>query len=77
MFSPENVDLGVPVQEKRTNADAREFFDRHWKFFETAGRNLDHPSPIQGNWKVNGINLPPQVLRKLYTDNARRLIPGL
>ncbi|PYU88384.1 MAG: amidohydrolase [Acidobacteria bacterium] len=77
VFSPENMDLGVPVPEKRTNADAREFFERHWKFFETAGRNLEHPSPIQGNWKVNGINLPPQVLRKLYTDNARRLIPGL
>jgi len=70
----DNMDLGVPVPGKRTNADAKEFFDRHWKYFETAGRNLEHPSPIQGNWKVNGINLPPAVLRKLYSDNARRLL---
>ncbi|HEY2934166.1 MAG TPA: amidohydrolase family protein [Acidobacteriota bacterium] len=76
VYGPENVDLGVPLPGKRTDAEAKEFFERHWRFFETAGRNLEHPSPIQGNWKVNGINLPPEVLRKLYRDNARRLIPG-
>ena len=74
VFSPDNVDLGVPVPGKRTDTEAKVFYDTHWRFFETAGRNMEHPSPIQGNWKVNGINLPPQVLRKLYSENARRII---
>jgi len=77
VFSADNMDLGVPMPGKRTDADAKTFYDTHWKFFETATRNMDHPSPIQGNWKVNAIDLPPQVLHKLYIGNAKRLIPGL
>jgi predicted TIM-barrel fold metal-dependent hydrolase len=77
VYGPDNVDLGVPMPGKRTNEEAKKFFDTHWKFFETTTRNMDHPSPIQGNWKVNAINLPPQVLRKLYRENAERIIPGL
>jgi predicted TIM-barrel fold metal-dependent hydrolase len=75
VYGSDNVDLGVPMPGKRTNDEAKKFFDTHWKFFETATRNMDHPSPIQGNWKVNAINLPPQVLRKLYRENAERIIP--
>jgi predicted TIM-barrel fold metal-dependent hydrolase len=77
VYGPDNIDLGVPMPGKRTNAEAKAFFETHWRFFETATRNMDHPSPIQGNWKVNAIKLPPEVLRKFYFDNARRLIPGL
>ncbi len=77
VYSADNMDLGVPVPGKRTDADAKVFFDTHWKFFETATRNMDHPSPIQGTWKVNALNLPPPVVRKLYIENAKRLIPGI
>ena len=77
VFSADNMDLGVPMPGKRTDADAKTFYDTHWKFFETTTRNMDHPSPIQGNWRVNAIDLPPQVLHKLYIGNAKRLIPGL
>src|SRR2546428_5576021 len=77
VYGPDNVDLGVPMPGKRTNADAKAFFDTHWKFFETPARNMDHPSPIQGNWKVNAVNLPAAVLKKLYLENAQRLIPGM
>jgi hypothetical protein len=62
---------------KRTDAEAKTFFETHWKFFETNARDMDHPAPIQGNWKVNAINLPSEVQHKLYRENARRLIPGL
>jgi len=77
VYGPDNFDLGVPVPGKRTAAEARTFFDAHWRFFETAARQIEHPSPIQGKWKVNAINLPPTVLRKLYHDNAARLVPGI
>jgi predicted TIM-barrel fold metal-dependent hydrolase len=77
VFGPDNIDLGVPMPGKRTNAEAHAFFDTHWKFFETSARTMDHPSPIQGNWKVNAIDLPAAVLRKFYKENAQRLIPGM
>lgn len=54
--------------------DAVTFFERHWEYFETAGAQIEHPTPIQGRWKVDAISLPPEVLRLLYHDNAQRLI---
>jgi hypothetical protein len=55
----------------------KRFFDNHWRFFETSDRQIDHPFPIQGRWKVDAIDLPERVLDKLYAGNARRLVPGL
>jgi predicted TIM-barrel fold metal-dependent hydrolase len=54
--------------------DAVKFYEAHYRFFETDLRGIDHPTPIQGRWKVNAIHLPRGVLRKLYHDNAERLI---
>jgi Amidohydrolase len=51
----------------------REYFARHWRFFETAERDLPHPIPEQVPWNVTGIDLPEDVLRALYADNAMRL----
>ena len=31
-------------------------------------------TPIQGNWTISSIGLPPPVLRKIYFDNARQLL---
>ena len=31
-------------------------------------------TPIQGDWKISSIGLPPAVLRKVYFDNARKLL---
>jgi predicted TIM-barrel fold metal-dependent hydrolase len=76
-YEDDHLTLGVPEPRSKTIEGSREFFRRHWEFFETDHRNIEHPSPIQGNWKVNAINLPPEVLRKLYAENARRLIPAL
>ena len=33
--------------------------------------------PTQGRWQVYGLHLPPDVLAKVYFQNAARLIPGL
>jgi predicted TIM-barrel fold metal-dependent hydrolase len=50
-----------------------EFFARHWRFFETGEGELEHPIPEQLPWKVTGLDLPHDVLRALYHDNAARL----
>jgi predicted TIM-barrel fold metal-dependent hydrolase len=53
--------------------DLAEYFARHWRFFETAEGDLPHPIPEQVPWTVTGIDLPDDVLRALYHDNAKRL----
>jgi predicted TIM-barrel fold metal-dependent hydrolase len=70
----DRIQLGSVSEKPPTIADAAEFYERHYRYFETDARNLEHPTPIQGRWKVNGIKLPHKVLRKLYFDNAERLI---
>jgi hypothetical protein len=49
------------------------FFASHFRYFETNTRNMAHPTPIQGDWTIDGIGLPEEVLAKLYADNARRI----
>jgi Amidohydrolase len=52
--------------------DDRDFYNIHWRYFQTNDKQFDHPTPIQGNWKIDGIGLKSDSLRKLYWDNAYR-----
>jgi predicted TIM-barrel fold metal-dependent hydrolase len=54
--------------------DARVFFEKHWRWLETNDRDFEHMTPIQGDWKISAIGLPNSVLRKIYFDNAQRLL---
>jgi predicted TIM-barrel fold metal-dependent hydrolase len=59
-------------------AGIQERYDLHWRFFESDACQIEYPGyPIQGRWKVDAIDLPHDVLEKLYIGNALRLIPGL
>jgi predicted TIM-barrel fold metal-dependent hydrolase len=66
--------LGSEGPEPATEKDEILFFSASKRYFETADRDFDHPTPIQGNWKVSGIHLPPDVLAKIYGLNAKRVI---
>ena len=57
-----------------TEDDAIDFFRKHWRFLETNDRDFPHMTPIQGSWTISGIGLPADVLRKIYFENARRLL---
>jgi predicted TIM-barrel fold metal-dependent hydrolase len=57
-----------------TDADATQFFAKHWRWLETNDRDFPHMTPIQGNWTISGIGLPTTVLRKVYFDNAHKLL---
>lgn len=57
-----------------TDEDAADFFAKHWRWLETWDKDFPHMTPIQGDWTISGIGLPPEVLRKIYFDNARRLL---
>jgi predicted TIM-barrel fold metal-dependent hydrolase len=57
-----------------SDADAEVFFAKEWRWLETRDKNWPHMTPIQGDWKISSIGLPPAVLRKIYFDNARKLL---
>ena len=75
--SPRNYMLGSPDGTIKTRQDARKYFNDHWAYLETDATGIDNPTPIQGRWKIDAINLPPEVLDKIYSKNAVRLFPGL
>ena len=60
--------------ERPTDDDALTFYKKCWRWLETADRDWPHMTPIQGDWNINSIALPPDVLRKIYFDNAQRLL---
>jgi hypothetical protein len=55
-------------------ADAEVFFRKEYRWLETLDKNWEHMTPIQGDWKISSIGLPTSVLRKIYFDNARKLL---
>lgn len=57
-----------------SDADAEVFFAKQWRWLETRDRNWPHMTPIQGAWTISSIGLPDSVLRKVYFDNARKLL---
>jgi predicted TIM-barrel fold metal-dependent hydrolase len=61
---------GPPPSE----ADAIDFFRKHWRFLETADEKFAHMTPIQGDWTITAIHLPTDVLAKIYFENAEKLL---
>ena len=48
-----------------------------WRTFETSDEYFDYYRDYHAFWKLYGMGLPDEVLRKLYYQNALRLMPGL
>jgi uncharacterized protein len=49
----------------------------YWRVFETNDEYFDYYRDYHAFWKLYGLGLPDQVLRKLYAQNARKIVPGL
>jgi predicted TIM-barrel fold metal-dependent hydrolase len=52
----------------------------YWRFLETEDEYFPYSEkefPPQGFWNIYGVNLPDDVLRKLYSENAERIVPGV
>lgn len=52
----------------------------YWRFLETRDEYFaysEKPIPPQGLWRIYGIDLPEEVLEKIYYKNAVRIIPGV
>lgn len=71
--APQDLMLGSTGETPPTAADITRFWTATWRYFESNDRGMTHPTPIQGRWTINGVGLPPEVLRKVYGANAARL----
>lgn len=52
----------------------------HWRFLETFDEYFPYAEnefPPQGFWRIYGVGLPDEVLKKVYYENAARMIPGV
>jgi predicted TIM-barrel fold metal-dependent hydrolase len=54
-----------------------ELYEIYFRFLETEDEYFDYapaPVPPQGRWRIYGVGLPEGVLKKVYHDNAARLL---
>jgi uncharacterized protein len=49
----------------------------YWRTFETADEYFDYYRGYHAFWKMYGLDLPDEVLKKLYYKNALKITPGL
>lgn len=52
----------------------------YWRFLETHDEYFPYSEkdfPPQGFWRIYGVDLPDEVLEKIYHENAARVIPGV
>jgi predicted TIM-barrel fold metal-dependent hydrolase len=54
-----------------------QLYEIYYRFLETNDEYFDYAPariPPQGRWRIYGIDLPDNVLRKVYYENAARLL---
>lgn len=54
-----------------------ELYEIYYRFLETEDEYFDYApaqTPPQGRWSIYGLGLPDAILRKVYHDNAARLL---
>jgi predicted TIM-barrel fold metal-dependent hydrolase len=54
-----------------------ELYEIYYRFLETEDEYFDYapaPKPPQGRWRIYGLGLPESILKKVYYENAARLL---
>ena len=52
-------------------------YEIYYRFLETEDEYFDYapaPMPPQGRWQIYGLGLPEGILKKVYHDNAARVL---
>ena len=55
----------------------KEEFHTYFRVFETADDYFDYYRRYHAFWQMYGLDLPDEVLRKIYYENAVRLVPAI
>jgi hypothetical protein len=52
-------------------------YHTYFRVLESADEYFDYYRKRHAFWKMYGLDLPDAVLRKIYYENALRIIPGV
>ena len=52
-------------------------FKFYWRTFETNDEYFEYYRDYHAFWRLYGMKLPDEVLRKVYFENALHLLPGI
>ena len=55
----------------------KEEFHTYFRVFETTDDYFDYYRRYHAFWQMYGLGLPDEVLRKIYYENALRIVPGI
>src|SRR5215472_4642849 len=55
--APTDVALSSRGTAPPKPAEIDQFFAATWRYFETGDKDFAHPTPIQGKWKISGLEL--------------------
>lgn len=74
LFGTDAVPHGVETPQQ---IFGDELYEIYYRFLETEDEYFDYapaPVPPQGRWRIYGLGLPDGILRKVYYENAARLL---
>ncbi len=74
LFGTDAVPGGIETPQQIFGDD---LYRIYFRFLETEDEYFDYapaPVPPQGRWRIYGLGLPDQILRKVYNGNAGRLL---
>jgi predicted TIM-barrel fold metal-dependent hydrolase len=74
MFGTDAVPGGKETPQQIFND---QLYEIYYRFLETKDEYFDYapaPVPPQGRWRIYGIGLPDSILKKVYYQNAARLL---
>jgi predicted TIM-barrel fold metal-dependent hydrolase len=74
LFGTDAVPRGTQTPQQIFGDD---LYTIYFRFLETEDEYFDYapaPVPPQGRWRIYGIGLPDAILRKVYNENAKRLL---
>lgn len=75
-FHRGGIMLGSVGRDRPRLIDVFWFYAVHFRWFETEDRQMAHPTPIQGRWRIDGIGLSDAALARIYRLNALKLLWG-
>lgn len=74
MFGTDAVPYG---KETPQQIFGEKLYEIYYRFLETEDEYFDYapaPIPPQGRWRIYGLGLPETILKKVYHQNAKRLL---
>jgi len=74
MFGTDAVPRGTDTPQQ---IFGDQLYEIYYRFLETEDEYFDYapaPKPPQGRWRIYGLGLPEKTLRKVYHENAERLL---